>query len=106
MPESFPSPPRAPTWARLCAVAIGLLGIVVATRTTLTSAAWVGRTFPGFLLLPSRVIPSIGLANWTGSTTLDLYQSQVVAVDGGPVATADEAYSRVAATTPGTPVRY
>src|SRR5262249_3575442 len=106
MTESFPSTPRAPTWVRLCAVAIGLLGIVVATRTTLTSAAWIGRTFPGFLLLPNRVVPSIGLANWTGSTTTDLYQSQVVAVDGVPVATPDEAYARAAAIPPGTLVHY
>jgi len=106
MTESFPSTPRAPTWVRLCAVAIGLLGIVVATRTTLTSAAWIGRTFPGFLLLPSRVVPSIGLANWTGSTTADLYQSQVVAVDGTPVATTADVYARVATKPPGTPIRF
>jgi signal transduction histidine kinase len=87
-------------------VAIGLLGIVVATRTTLTSAAWVGRTFPGFLIMPSRLVPSIGLGHWTGSTTADLYQSQVLAVDGVAVSTADEAYARAAAMPPGTLVRY
>jgi signal transduction histidine kinase len=106
MTESFPSTPRAPTRVRLCAVAIGLLGIVVATRTTLTSTAWVGRTFPGFLLLPNRVVPSIGLANWSGSTVADLYQSQVVAVDGEPVSSAEEAYEQAAARRPGTIVRY
>jgi signal transduction histidine kinase len=106
MTESFPTTPRAPTSVRLCAVAIGLVGIVLATQTTLTSAAWVGRTFPGFLLIPNRVVPSIGLANWTGSTVADLYQSQVVAVDGEPVATSDEVYARVAAQAPGVPVQY
>src|SRR5262245_17243779 len=106
MTESFPSTPRASTGVRLCALAIGLLGIVVATRTTITSAAWVGRTFPGFLLIPSRVVPSIGLANWSGSTVADLYQSQVVAVDGRAVSSPEEVYDAVAATAPGTIVRY
>ena len=106
MTESFPSTPRAPTSVRLCAVAIGLVGIVLATRTTLTSTGWIGRTFPGFLLLPNRVIPSIGLANWSGSTVDDLYQSQVVAVDGAPVLSGMEAYGKAAAKPPGSLVRY
>jgi signal transduction histidine kinase len=106
MTESFPSTPRAPTSVRLCAVAIGLVGIVLATRTTLTSTAWIGRTFPGFLLLPNRVVPSIGLANWSGSTVADLYQSQVVAIDGAPVISAAEAYGKIAAKPPDTVVRY
>jgi hypothetical protein len=82
------------------------VGIVVATRVTLTSADWVGRTFPGFLLLPNRMVPSVGLAHWSGSTVADLYQSRVVAVDGTPVGSSDEVYDRVARTAPGTVVRY
>ena len=106
MPGNFPSTPRAPAMIRLCAVAIGVAGVVLATRTTLTSGAWVGRTFPGFLLLVNRVVPSIGLANWSGSTVADLYQSQVVAVDGMPVASTQEVYSIVAGRPAGTPTRY
>src|SRR5437667_453557 len=106
MPESFPTTPRAPVTVRLCAVVIGLVGIVLATRTTLTSSAWVDRTFPGFLLLVNRVVPSIGLAHWSGSTVAGLYQSQVVAVNGVPVASAQQVYRPVAASPPGTPVSY
>src|SRR5882724_9885379 len=106
MPEIFPSTPRAPTVVRLCAVVLGLAGVVLATRATLTSSAWVGRTFPGFLLLVNRVVASIGLAHWSGSTVAELYQSQVVAVNGVPVASAQQVYSAVAASPPGTPVRY
>src|SRR5207245_3601170 len=106
MAENFPSTPRASTTVRLCAVVIGLAGVVLATRTTLTSSAWVGRTFPGFLLLVNRVVPSIGLAHWSGSTEAGLYQSQVVAVNGVPVASAQQVYSAVAASPPATPVSY
>ncbi|TMB18624.1 MAG: GAF domain-containing protein [Deltaproteobacteria bacterium] len=106
MAETFPSTPRATTTVRLCAVAIGLAGVVLATRTTLTSSAWVGRTFPGFLLLVNRVVPSIGLAGWSGSTVDDLYQSQVVAVNGERMTSARQVYAAVGASPPGTPIRY
>ena len=106
MPETFPSTPRTPTTIRLCAVAIGLAGVALATRTTLTSSAWVGRTFPGFLLLVNRVVPSIGLAHWSGSVVADLYQSQVVALNGESALSADQVYATVAAMPPGSPIRY
>src|SRR5262249_28942534 len=51
MPETFPTTPRASRAVRLGAIAIGLLAVGLATRTTITSAAWVGRVFPGFFLL-------------------------------------------------------
>jgi signal transduction histidine kinase len=66
----------------------------------------VGSTFPGFLLLENRVVPSIGLANWSGSVVGDLYQSQVIGVDGRPVSSAAEVYARVDAEQPGVTVRY
>src|SRR5207249_1072151 len=94
------------TTIRLCAVAIGLAGVALATRTTLTSSAWVGRTFPGFLLLVNRVVPSIGLAHWSGSVVEDLYQSQVVALNGESALSADQVYATVAAMPPGSPIRY
>jgi len=106
MPESFLTTPRASAAVRLGAIAIGLAAIVLATRTTITSSAWVGRVFPGFVLLDNRVIASVGLANWSGTSVPGLYQSQVVAVDGVAVGSAAEAYARVAALPPGTPVRY
>jgi len=87
-------------------MAIGLAGVVLATRTTLTSSAWIGRTFPGFFILVNRVVPSIGLATWSGSRVAGLYQSQVVAVDGKPVTSASEVYAAAAASTPGTPIAY
>ena len=105
MPESFLTTPRAST-ARLGAVAIGLAGIVLATRTTITSSAWVGRVFPGFVLLDNRVVASVGLANWSGTAVPGLYQSEVMAVNGVAVASTRDVYARVAALPAGTPVRY
>ena len=104
MAEAFPTTPRAPTVVRLSAIVIGLIGVALATRCTITSTRWVGRTFPGFLLLDNRVIASIGLAHWNGRG--DLYQQQVMAVDGHPVSSTVEAYSHVEELPPGTPVHY
>ncbi len=106
MPESFPTTPRAPRAVRATALAIALVAVALATRTTITSTAWVGRTFPGFVLLDNRVVASIGLATWSGTRVPGLYQSQVVAVHGERVRSAAEVYRRVAALPPGTPVGY
>ena len=104
MAEAFPTTPRAPTVVRLSAIVIGLIGVALATRCTITSTRWVGRTFPGFLLLDNRIIASIGLAHWNGRG--DLYQQQVMAVDGHPVSSAVEAYSHVEELPPDTPIHY
>jgi signal transduction histidine kinase len=104
MTERFPTTPRAPRVVRLGAIAIGLLAVALATRTTLTSADWVGRVFPGFLLLDNRVVASIGLAHWAGGS--DLYQSQVIEVDGRPVTSTPAVYGFVQQLAPGTPVSY
>ncbi|MFN8545397.1 MAG: ATP-binding protein [Candidatus Binatia bacterium] len=106
MADRFPSTPRAPRAVRIGAVVLGLLGVALATRTTLTSAAWVGRVFPGFLLLDNRVVASIGLAHWSGATVPNLYQHQVIAVDGEPVTTAAAVYAAAARQPPGTALRY
>src|SRR5712692_3720162 len=111
MAESFPTTPRASRAVRVAALPIGLGAIALATVTTLTSLGWVGRTFPGFMLLDNRVIASVGLGDWPPARCeVDpcppVYQSQVVAVDGVPVRSTAEVYARVAAEPPGTEIRY
>ncbi len=104
MADAFPTTTRAPRAVRLGAIAIGLVAVALATRCTVTSARWVGRSFPGFMLLDNRVIASIGLAHWNGGR--DLYQEQVVAVNGHPVSATPEAYARVEELPVGTPIHY
>jgi signal transduction histidine kinase len=106
MPETFPTTPRAPRPVRLGAVAIGLAAIVLATTTTITSLTWIDRVFPGFMLLDNRVIASVGLADWTGTAIPDLFQSEVIAVDGRPVRSTDDVYAYVESRPVGTEVRY
>jgi signal transduction histidine kinase len=106
MAETLPTTPTATRAVRLGAIALGLAAVLLAARTTATSRAWVGRVFPGFLLLDNRVVASVGFAGWPGAEVAGLYQSQVVAVGGAPVGSSAEVYASAARLAPGTPVRY
>jgi signal transduction histidine kinase len=106
MATTFATTPRTSRAVRLGALMVGLAAIGLATRTTITSTAWVGRVFPGFLLIDNRVVASVGLAHWSGSTVPGLYQSEIVAVDGAPVTSTRDVYARVAAQPAGALVRY
>ncbi|MCW5890109.1 MAG: hypothetical protein KIT14_06105 [bacterium] len=90
-------------------------GAVVATSTMMlallavvgwNSTQWVGRTFPGFLVLGNRVVPSIALPEWTDGPPSRFFQHEVVAIDGRPVASADALYEHVAASPTGTAFVY
>src|SRR5256885_1068454 len=106
MPDGFPTTARASSAVRLRAALIGITGIALATRNVITSSTWVGRVFPGFMLLDNRVIASVGLAHWSGSVVPGLYQSQVLEVDGTAVVSAADVYARAAELPPGRPLKY
>ncbi len=106
MSQSFPDTPRASRAVRMGAIAIALVVIAIATRTTITSSALVGEVFPGFLVLDNRVIASIGFPSWPGAQVPGLYQSEILAMDDRPVTRSEQVYARAAETTPGTPVTY
>jgi len=95
-----------PMAVRATALAFLLVGLALAIRTTTTSIEWIGRVFPGFVLLDNRVIASVGLAHWTGTAVPELYQNEVVAIDDRPIGSTPEAYALVAAKAPGELVRY
>lgn len=100
-----------PLRARVRPIAIAaytLVALGLATVALLNSLDWVDRSFPGFLLMDNRVVPSAGLAHWTGLQEADrpIYQRRVVRIDGLPVASTHEVYERVAASPPGTAFEY
>lgn len=88
-------------------VVVGLIVALAATLATgLGASTWIGRPFPGFFVLPNRVIASIGRVGWTATGDGTLYQSTVVAVDGIPVATSADVYRRVRSAPSGTRFTY
>jgi hypothetical protein len=91
---------------RAALLATGCTALVVTAIIGLAAATWVGQSFPGFFVLPNRVIPSVGREAWPASGDGALYQRTVVAVDGKTVADGAEAYREAGAQPAGTSVRY
>ena len=89
----------------LVLVAAGLL-LAMGAITVTTSLGWIGQTFPGFLVLQNRVVPSIALPAWAAGEPERLFQQEVIAVDGRVVSSAEAVYAAVATLPPGTLVRY
>ena len=89
-----------------------LLHVLVAAVSAVTlvclvdSTAWVGRPFMGFLLGRNRIVAPVGLAHWTGFRAQVPFGSQLVAVDGQPVARVTDLVEQTWTRQVGTPVRY
>src|SRR5258705_3922959 len=78
-------------------LAIGALALV-------HSLGWRGARFPGFFVMPNRVVPSAALPGWSGvAEGRPLYQNILLAVDGVPIAAADDGYPRAPAHPPRRP---
>src|SRR2546427_694535 len=97
--------PRPARWLLLRLISAGVL--VLGIMTALGSLPWRGARFPGFLVMPNRVVPSAGLPSWSGvSDGQPPYQEVLLAVDDTPVTSAADAYRRAAAHRVGEPARY
>ena len=54
------------------------------------SLGWRGARFPGFFVMPNRVVPSAALPGWSGvADGRPLYQNILLAVDDVPIAAAE-----------------
>ena len=82
------------------------LVLVTALHGFSVAGSWVGTSFPGFLLLENRVVPSAGLVHWPAVEGGEIFQRELVAVDGSPLASAGELARIVAERPVGTPVVY
>jgi hypothetical protein len=71
-----------------------------------SQSRWVGSTFPGFFVLPNRVIPSVGRMSWSGTQDGVIFQRTVTEIGGAPIKTNADAYQVVASQRDGAPVRY
>jgi signal transduction histidine kinase len=87
------------------AASLTALAVAMALTCIVNSSRWVGATFPGFFVMSNRVIASVTLPHWS-ATTSDVFQHEVIAVDGVPVASAREVYAIVSKAPPGTLFEY
>jgi hypothetical protein len=80
--------------------------LTLGALAVLESLQWRGARFPGFFLMPNRVVPSVALPRWSGvGEGRPLYQQVLLAVDDVPVGTAAEGYLRAAERREGDTVR-
>jgi hypothetical protein len=87
------------------ALSAGLL--VLGCLTYTESLDWRGARFGGFFLMPNMVVPSVGLADWSGALEgRPVYQHALTAIDGVPVSSTAEAYARTRAHHVGDTVAY
>ena len=70
-----------------------------------TSVDWLGRSFPGFLVMDNAVIPTVGAYDWPPDKTL-LFHGRVAAIDGTPVQASADVYAAVAARPQGSLARF
>jgi signal transduction histidine kinase len=91
--------------ARAGALVAGLVASALVAVIAYHTTAWVGTSFPGFFVIPNRVVPSSALPGWGPGATA-FFQSAVMAVDGQPVESAEAVYEYARSRVPGTPVTY
>jgi signal transduction histidine kinase len=70
------------------------------------SIEWIGRPFPGFLVLENRVVASAGLGHWPAVRDGAIYQHEILSVDGELLRDAASLHERVASVPPGTEISY
>ncbi len=86
----------------LCALLLlGLAGTGLWAAT-----AWVGKPFPGFLLLGNRVVASASLPAWPATRGGEIFQHEVVSIDGVPLGSAEQLLGTIRSEPAGTPFRY
>lgn len=89
--------PRLAATSRWALAGAALVAVAAASVVAMAQAAWIGKPFPGFFVLPNRVVASVGRPHWAGTRDGAIFQSLVVAVDGRPVARAEDVYDLAAA---------
>ncbi len=88
-----PTPPRE-VW--FVAVVVTVVTVTLATYTAVSSHQWVGRVFPGFLMLGNRVVASVGLSTWSSTKVPGVHWWQVTAVEGAQATSSIAVYARAA----------
>lgn len=113
MPTELHTPRVSGVWRatsprvyRAALAATACTAVAVTAIVAITAGGWVGKSFPGFFVLPNRIIPSVSRDVWSASNDGTIYQRTVVAIDGKPITGNVDAYHDVAAQPPGTALRY
>ncbi len=92
---------RDPILVAALVLALGLAAVVCSS-----SLSWIGRTFPGFLVLQNGVVASAGLAHWPAARSGRIYQHELVRVAGRPLEAAERLPALLEELPRGAPVEF
>lgn len=87
-------------------IAASALLLALVTVSALQVVQWLGKPFPGFLLLENRVVASAGLSQWPAVQDGAIYQQEVASFDGRPLADPRELGAYIASLPIGTEINY
>lgn len=105
LPNRNASPRPTRRIGRLPAWVLVLVGIPLTLAAFIEGSDRIGTTFPGFLLMDNRVIPTVSGREWPDRKA-DVFHAWIRAVDGQPVTSAADVYATVAAEPAGTVFTY
>lgn len=98
-------PRSRPLPSRLVLASLPLIAFI-ALGCAFNAARWVHRVYPGFFLWQNTFVPALDVINGEATQAGLHYQSRLLAVDGTPVRTREEAEALIAAQPVGTTLRY
>ena len=84
----------------------GVASILMATWVAIGALEWIGRPFPGFLILENAVVASAGLTHWPATSSGTIFQHEVKSFDGIPLREPTQLQSYVESKPVGTIIAY
>ncbi len=91
--------------ATAVAVVLAACAAMVIGITVTNSTDWIDRKFPGFMVMENRVVPSVALGSWDKKAP-EIFQHQVIAVDGMEVHSSNDIYDLIAQRPSGSDTKY
>jgi signal transduction histidine kinase len=80
---------------------MALIALALTSICTINSMRWIGSTFPGFFIMSNRVVASVALPHWPSADS-EIFQHEVVAIDGRPIGTPQDLYKKISESRAGT----
>lgn len=95
-------PPRSSSWVLVALLAV----FAVFVPCTINGLDWIGRPFPGFLVLQNGIVVSMGRSDWARLGSRRTQWTRLLAVDGQPVSSGRELHQVLERADPDEPLAY
>ncbi len=97
-----PAASSAAGWVLVVLLAV----LAIFVPCTINAVDWIGRPFPGFLVLQNGIVVSMGRSDWAGLGRRRTHWTRLLAVDGQPVGSGPELHQILERADPSQPQAY